>query len=119
MTLERVPDDLPRRGVFAEPLRVAQVRTAVEPLAAGQVRVAFTVTVRDALGRRCPDLAVEGRIDGPERSGSGLANTDLAGRATFRMVGPQGRYRFEVLDVAAGALVWDRAGSTVTATLDV
>lgn len=65
----------------------------------GRVRVTFWVNVRDARGDRCPDLAVEARIHGPERTGEGMAWTDRYGQAQFRMQGPRGRYRCEILDV--------------------
>lgn len=118
--IRSVPDDLPRDGLFAPPLVSDDIRV-LEPdtLADGQVRAAFRVTVRDAEGKRCPDLAVHARIDGPQRSASGMGHTDLMGRVTFRMTGPHGTYRFEVTDIAAGALDWDRDASVVTASTEV
>lgn len=118
--LTRVPDDLPRRSLFTEPVRVAEIRVRdPEHLDDGTVRVAFVVTVKDADGRRCPDLAVEARIAGPERRATGETTTDLMGRATFRMAGPAGTYRFEVLDVAAGGLAFDRDAGTLRAETTV
>ncbi|MBW3662245.1 MAG: hypothetical protein KY469_04020 [Actinobacteria bacterium] len=112
--LFQIPDDLPRKGLFAEPLVVADLR-ALEPESRGEgeLRVRFRLTVKDAEGRRCPDIYVQARIDGPERSGTGTANTNVMGAAEFRMTGPAGRYAIEVLDVGAGGLDWDRdAGPT-------
>lgn len=118
--LGKVPDDLPRSGLFTEPLRVDRITVRdPERLDEGGWRAAFVVRVRDAADKRCPDLAVEARIDGPERSATGMTTTDLSGRATFRMAGPSGRYRLTVLDVAAGALPFDRTASTLTAEADV
>ena len=114
-----LPDDLPRRGIFAEPIRVDRVEVLdPEVVDAARVRVTFRVTVKDADGRRCPDLAVDARIVGPERAATGMGNTDLMGQVRFRMTGPHGRYDFEVLDVAAGGLEFDRAGSTTTASCE-
>ena len=111
-----LPDDLPRRALLSEPLRVDRIDVdPVEPLGDGAVRVTFRLTVRDADGKRCADLAVDARIDGPERSASGMSHTDLMGQVRFRMAGPAGRYAIEVLDVAAGALTIDRAASQLTA----
>ena len=110
-----LPDDLPRRE-FTEPLRVTALDVLLpEPTGSGQVRITFRATVRDAAGRRCPDLAVEATIAGPERSASGMAHTDLLGQVRFRMTGPDGSYRIEITDVAAGALRLDRDGSQLVA----
>lgn len=118
--LRPLPDDLPRDDLYVEPLVADDVRVlAPTVLDDGRTRVAFRVTVRDAEGKRCPDLAVHARIDGPHRSGLGMAHTDLMGRVTFRMTGPPGSYALEVTDVAAGALAWDRAASVVTARTEV
>lgn len=108
--LRKVPDDLPRDDLFTQPL-VCDVTGSAEPHD-DQHRVVFKVVVRDADGRRCPDLFVEARIDGPERSATGDTTTSMLGTATFRMPGPAGPYRIEVTDIAAGALQWDRAAST-------
>lgn len=117
--LRAVPDDLPRSGLFAEPLRVERITVAEpEALDADTRRVTFTVLVRDADGKRCPDLAVEARIAGPERTADGTGNTDLMGRVRFRMSGPPGRYELTVLDVAAGALAFDADASQLDAVAD-
>ena len=109
--LEKVPDDLPRNSIFAEPVRVAQVTAKdVEAVDEERVRVSFRVLVKDAEGKRCPDLAVEATIEGPERTASGMTTTSIMGAATFRMTGPRGTYRITVDDVAAGALELDRSG---------
>lgn len=119
-TMSRVPDDLPRGAQFDQPVRVDRiVARDAEPLDDGRYRIAFVVYVRDTAEARCPDLAVDATITGPERRGEGTAVTDLLGRATFRMTGPPGTYRFEVLDVAAGALEVDRAASALAAEVDV
>lgn len=114
-----LPDDVPRRGLYAEPVRVSKIRTGdVEDSEDGRLRVTFAVEVRDAEDKRCPNIAVEATIDGPERSGTGTAVTDLLGRAKFRMEGPAGRYELEVRDVAAGGLDWDRGASQLRAATD-
>lgn len=114
-----LPDDLPRDDVFVQPLVVSGL-DVLDPvhLDDGRMRVAFRVTVRDAEGKRCPDLAVTGRISGPRREAQGMGHTDLMGRVTFRMTGPAGGYAFEMLDVAAGALDWDREASVLGAEVD-
>lgn len=117
--LRRVPDDLPRDTLFAQPLVVtAAPLGAAEPVDGGR-RITFRVLVRDAEGRRCPDVHVEARVTGPERSAVGEATTDMLGGARFRMTGPAGPYRLDVVEVAGGALSWDRDTSTTTATADV
>lgn len=107
-----VPDDLPKRNLFSEPIVVATFR-AKQPveLDDGRVRIAFRATVKDAVGRRVPELAVEARIVGPERTGEGTAWTNLMGAVEFQMDGPPGTYRCELLDVAAGGLDLDRDAS--------
>lgn len=112
--LFQIPDDLPRKGLFVEPVVVASLK-ALDPEVNddGTVRARFRLTVKDAEGKRCPDIYVQARIEGPERSGTGTANTDIMGAAEFRMTGPPGRYAIEVLDVAAGGLAWDRNAGTV------
>lgn len=114
LELTQVPDDLPRDSIFEQPIRVDALSAKdVEELDAGQVRVSFRVVVKDAVGKRCPDLAVEATIEGPERTSSGMTTTSLMGAATFRMSGPSGTYRITVDDVAAGALELDRDGSVL------
>lgn len=120
LTLEPQRDDLPKKGLFAEPIRV----TTLEPLEPevlddGRHRVTFLVEVRDADGRRCPDLAVEARVRGPERTRTVQGATDLFGRIRFRMAGPAGTYGIEVTDVAAFALDWDRDGGPAESELSV
>ena len=115
VTLERQRDDLPKTGLFAEPVRVTRL-DALEPevLDDGRHRVSFLVEVRDAEARRCPDLSVEARVSGPDRTRTVQGTTDLFGRIRFRMAGPAGTYRLEVTDVAAHGLAWDRAGGPVS-----
>jgi hypothetical protein len=109
LATERHPDELPKRGLFAEPVRVASLR-ALDPERTedGDHRVTFLVEVRDAEDRRCSDLAVEATVAGPHRSRTVQGTTDLLGRIRFRTSGPPGRYRIEVGDVAAHGLAWDR-----------
>jgi len=103
-----LPDSHPKRGLIAEPVRVARIEHAeTELLEDGSRRVTFLVEVRAADEARCPAVAVEARISGPERERTVSGATDLLGRIRFRMAGPAGTYRIEVLDVAAGGLDWD------------
>lgn len=103
-----LPDSHPKRGLIAEPVRVARIEHAdTERLEDGTLRVTFLVEVRAADEARCPAVAVEARISGPERERTVSGATDLLGRVRFRMAGPAGSYRLEVLDVAAGGLDWD------------
>jgi hypothetical protein len=114
-----VPDDLPRDSLFQQPLLVDQLGVkAVEELEDGQVRVVFRAVVRDAVGKRCPDLAVTAEVAGPERTATGQGTTDLMGAILFRMVGPRGSYRIRIDDVAAGALELDRDGSSLELTTE-
>lgn len=108
--LTRVPDDLPRDTLFAQPL-VCDVTGSAETHDDDH-RVAFKVVVRDAAGKRCPDLFVEAEVTGPERTAIGDTTTNMLGTATFRMAGPAGDYAIRVTNIAADALEWDRAGST-------
>jgi hypothetical protein len=103
-----LPDSHPKRGLIAEPVRVTRIEHAdTERLEDGTLRVTFLVEVRAADEARCPAVAVEARISGPERERTVSGATDLLGRVRFRMAGPAGSYRLEVLDVAAGGLDWD------------
>lgn len=115
--LVRVEDSHPKDGLFAQPLVVTSL-TAAEPeeREGGQVRVTFRATIKDAEGRRCPDVAVDATIVGPDRTAAGTARTDLMGTARFRMSGPAGSYRVTIDDVAAGGLTWDTESSETTAT---
>jgi hypothetical protein len=117
-TLERQPDNLPKTGLFAEPVRADAIRALdPEPQADGEVRVTFVVDVRDAEDRRCSDLAVEARVSGPHRSRVVSGTTDMLGRIRFRMVGPAGDYTIEITDIAAGGLRFDpQLGQTRSAT---
>lgn len=115
-----VEDGHPKDGLFAQPLTVAALTVAdPEPQDDGRVRVTFRATVKDAEGRRCPDVAVEATVGGPEREATGQTTTDLMGAARFRMTGPAGTYRITIDDVAAGGLAWDRDASQVEASTQV
>ena len=117
-TTETQPDALPKRGLFAEPIRV----TKLEALAPdtdddGTARAIFLVEVKDAEDRRCSDVSVEARVTGPERSRKVQGATDMMGRIRFRMASGAGQYRISLLDVAAGGLDWDpEAGPTEAET---
>ncbi len=118
--LERVEDSHPKDGLFAQPLVVTALTVAdPEVLEDGQVRVAFRATVKDAEGRRCPDISVEATLVGPERTASGSGTTDLMGAVRFRMAGPAGRYAIVIDDVAAGGLTWAPEASVTEASTDV
>jgi len=119
-SLVPLPDSHPKRGLIAEPVRVARlehsgVETAADSpteVPEGSVRVTFLVEVRSADDARCPAVAVEAVVAGPERSRTVVGTTDLMGRVRFRMTGPAGDYSCEITDVAAGGLDWARdAGS--------
>lgn len=113
-------DSHPKDALFAQPLVVAAVTSPEpEPRDDGQVRVTFRATVKDAEGRRCPEIAVEATIRGPERTATGTATTDLMGAVRFRMTGPVGTYAFRVDDVAAGGLAWDRDASQTDAVVRI
>lgn len=117
--LQPVEDSLPKAGLLAEPIVVDRlVPRDPEPQDDGTVVVEFRATVKDAAGRRCPDLAVEATIVGPERTGTGSATTDLMGTVRFRMQGPAGRYAITINDVAGGALDLDDTNSRLAAEFD-
>jgi hypothetical protein len=119
-TLEVHPDDLPKTGLFAEPVRVEAIKVLdPEVLEDGQHRVTFLVEVRDAEDKRCSNLAVEARVSAPGRSRTVSGNTDLMGRLRFRTTGPAGRYAIEVTDVAAKGLAFDADAGTTTAETTV
>jgi hypothetical protein len=117
---ERHTDDLPKTGLFTEPVRIARL-DALEPdvLDDGSQRVVFLAEIRDADDKRCSDLAVEATVTGPERSGTVQGTTDLLGRIRFRMAGPAGSYRIVVTDVAAGGLSWDPSAGPREATTEL
>ena len=118
--LEPVEDSLPKAGLLAEPIVVDRlVARDPERQDDGSFVVEFRATVKDAEGRRCPDLAVEATMVGPHRTGTGSATTDLMGTVRFKMTGPAGHYTITVDDVAAGALAVDEASSVMAAELDV
>lgn len=120
--LERHTDDLPKRGLFTEPVRITQLLALEpEPLEepAGHVRVTFLIEVKDAEDRRCSDLAVDARMAGPERSGTVQGATDMFGRVKVQMTGPPGHYTIEVLEVAARALTFDRQAGPTTTSVEV
>jgi hypothetical protein len=135
-TFVPLPDSQPRRGLIAEPVRIARLeleRTEISvgaewvetPDSAGRTepsaahRVTFLVEVRAADDARCPNVSVEVRIGGPERERTVSAATDMLGRVRFRMSGPIGSFRCEVLDVAAGGLDWDRAAGPLALGVDL
>lgn len=114
-TIEPQPDALPKRGLFAEPVRIARLDVLdVEVLDDGHHRVTFLVEIRDREDKRCSQLAVEARVQGPLRSRVVQGPTDLFGRVRFRMAGPAGTYRIQVTDVAAFGLDWDADGGPTT-----
>lgn len=120
LTLEQHPDDLPKRGLFTEPIRVTRLE-ALEPdtQADGTTRVTFLVEVKDADDKRCSDLAVDARVAGPDRTATVQGTTDMFGRVRIRITGRPGRYGIEVLAVAAKGLEWDAEAGPTTATQDV
>lgn len=120
ITVEPHPDDLPKRGLFAEPVRVTRLDVAdTDEMDDGARRVTFLVEIKDAEDKRCSEVAVEVRITGPERSRTVQGATDLFGRLRFRMAGPPGTYHLDVTDVAAGGLDWDAAAGPRQASVDV
>lgn len=118
--LEPVEDSHPKDGLFTQPLVVSALTVSdPEQLEDGRLRVGFRATVKDAEGRRCPDIAVEATLVGPERTASGSGTTDLMGAVRFRMAGPAGHYAIVIDDVAAGGLTWDPDASVTEASADV
>jgi hypothetical protein len=68
--LEVHPDDLPKTGLFAEPVRVESIKVLdPEVQDDGQHRVTFLVEVRDAEDKRCSNLAVEAGSAAPSGHG--------------------------------------------------
>lgn len=119
LQLEALADAIPRRGLFAEPLRVdALVHDGTGREGDGLV-VTFAIALRDAEGRRVPDIAVEAVVHTPERHATAVGTTDLMGRLRIRTRGPAGRYRLEITDVAAGGLAWDASAGPTVLEIDV
>jgi hypothetical protein len=121
VVLERQADDLPKTGLFAEPVHITRL-DALEPEEApdgGGRRVVFLCEIRDSEGKRCSDLSVEAELEGPGRLARVQGTTDLLGRIRFRMAGPSGNYRIRMLDVAAGGLAWDTDGGPTEATTEL
>ena len=119
ITLEKQPDALPKRGLFADPVRVHRLTVMdPEPLD-GDHRVTFMAEIRDVEDKRCSNISVEARVVGPHRESTVQGTTDLLGRIRFRMRGPVGSYRIEITDVAAGGLDWDRNAGVNVATTSV
>lgn len=112
-----VPDDHPKDAFFARPLRVTDLKTSVEDHDDG-VRVGFVATIKDAEGKRCPEVAVHARVNGPHRQATGMGHTSMMGTVTFRMSGPPGTYTCKIEDVAGGALGLDLDASTLGASMD-
>jgi hypothetical protein len=121
-TFVPLPDSHPRRGLIAEPVRVARLEHETTDAYAGPdgaLRVTFLLEVRSADDARCPNIAVEVRISGPERERTVSGATDMLGRVRFRMAGGPGSYRCEILDVAAGGLDWDRTAGPASISVDL
>ncbi len=124
--LRVVADDHPKDAFFTRPLVVTSLTTSVEdaptPSAArgaaetpSRIRVTFVATIKDADGKRCPDMAVYASITGPHRSATGMGHTSMLGQVTFRMSGPPGDYACVIEDVAGGALGLDTDASVLHA----
>lgn len=112
-----VGDDVPRS--FAEPVAVVDLETLpAEHLDDGRIRVTFWANLRDAEGGRCPDVAVDARIEGPEHTGEGTAWTDAFGQVRFRTSGPAGTYRCVITGAGAGALDVRRGPDGVIAAVE-
>ncbi len=112
--LTKVDDSHPKDGLFAQPLVISSLKGRAEEFEGGQ-RAVFTAVLKDAEGRRCPDIAMEAAITGPERTATGEAVTDMMGTIRFRMAGPPGTYRLAITDVAGGALTHDPDAGAVAA----
>ena len=118
--IEPEPDAAPKHGLFTEPVRVTDIDVLdPESIDEGRHRATFRVSIRDADDQRCPSLAVEARLTGPERTATVQGTTDMLGRLRFRMTGPAGGYTIEVTDVAAGGLDWDPDAGPTTASTEV
>lgn len=108
VVLERLPDDVPKRGLFTEPIRLTRLEVLnVESLDDGQVLVTFLGEVKDAEDKRCPNVSVEAEARAPDRHRVVHPTTDMLGRFRVKMTSPPGCYRLTVLDVGAGGLAWD------------
>lgn len=121
-TLVPLPDSHPRRGLIAEPVRVARLEHETTDTLDGPGatrRVTFLIEVRSSDDARCPNVAVEVHIAGPDRERTVSGATDMLGRVRFRMAGGAGPYRCAVRDVAAGGLDWDRAAGPTSVSVDV
>lgn len=114
VTLEPLPDGLPKSGLFAEPIRVSRLTASDEQHGEDKVRVTFLVEVRDAEDRRCSDLFVEALVRSPERERIVSGTTDLLGRIRFRIVGVPGAYLATITNVGAFGLRWDDKQDDVT-----
>jgi hypothetical protein len=113
VTIVGLPDSHPKRGLIAEPVRVERIEhESTEPVDGGQRRVTFLLELRASDDARCPNVAVEARVSGPERERTVSGATDMLGRIRFRMTGPAGTYAIEVTDVAAGGLDWSSEDSS-------
>ena len=118
--LRVVGDDHPKDAFFTRPLVVTSLTTAVEDVPVEgdvepRIRASFVATIKDADGKRCPDMAVYASIVGPHRSATGMGHTNMLGQVTFRMSGPPGDYACTVEDVAGGALGLDTKASILYA----
>jgi hypothetical protein len=112
-----VGDDVPRKWIV-QPVRVESLEALPpEELADDRYRVTFFVNIRDAADQRCPDLIVDARIAGPERTGEGSGHTDEYGQVRFRMTGPAGTYRCAITGIGAGGLEVSRAAGDALAAV--
>lgn len=113
VVLERLPDDVPKRGLFAEPIRLTRLEVLkvevlkVEEPDDGKVLVTFLGEVKDAEDKRCPNVAIEAEAEAPDRRRVVHPTTDMLGRFRVKMTGPPGRYGLTITDVGAGGLAWD------------
>jgi hypothetical protein len=119
LRLEPLADGVPRRGLFAEPLRIELLDHERTESEGDGIVLTLVVGLRDAEGRRVPDIAIEAVVTTPERRATAVGTTDLMGRLRVRTRGPAGRYRLEVTDVAAGGLAWDPSAGPRELELDV
>ncbi len=110
-------DDVPKAQFFDHPLTVDRIKVLeAEDRGDGRWAVTFRARIRDASGKRCPELAVYVHIDGPERVADGMGTTDLLGQVAFQTEGPAGTYVLTIDDVAGGTMPVDEAASVMTAT---